>query len=79
MDKTKPYILIAKDKFELNCDGWVMFLALKLLFTKLKEVNKKGYDLLCQKLVDCKAFDPTASGKEAVKEIYERVTIPDKK
>ena len=66
----KPYVLIAKDKFELNCNGWTLFLALKVLFEQIKKTQPSFHGLLCRKLMDCKAFDSNASGKEAVAELY---------
>ncbi len=53
---SKPYILVAKDKFELNCNGWELFLALKVLFVEIAKTQPEFFGLLCKKLVDCKAF-----------------------
>lgn len=66
----KPYILVAKDKFQLNCNGWELFLATKTLFNQIKKHNPSFHGLLCKKLIDCRAFDPTSTGKEAVAELY---------
>lgn len=66
----KPYVYISKDKFELNCNGWTLFLAMKVLFEQVKKTQPSFYGLLCRKLIDCKAFDPNSTGMEAVSELY---------
>ena len=54
--KEKPYILVAKNDFQLNCNGWELFLALKVLFVNIEKKDKTFHDLLCKKLIDCGAF-----------------------
>lgn len=66
----KPYVLIEKNRFELNCNGWTLFLALKVLFEQVKKTQPNFHELLCRKLIDCKAFDPSATGREAVSDLY---------
>lgn len=65
MKKNKPYIVVAQDRFELNCDGWTLFLALKTLFNQIK-TDTNYHALLCKKLVDCDAF---VSGLNKTKEM----------
>lgn len=54
--KEKPYILVARDEFILNCDGYTLFLALKVLFLEVRKTNTGLHNLLCKKLIDCGAF-----------------------
>lgn len=56
MKTEKPYILVARDKFELHCNGWELFLALKVLFNHIKK-NSSEYTLLCKSLIKCGAFE----------------------
>lgn len=53
----KPYIFVAKNKFEINCNGWTLFLALKVLFNEIKKSQKDGYERICKALVGCGAFE----------------------
>lgn len=68
--ENKPYILVGRDRFELNCNGWTLFLALKALFNQIQKVQPNFYGLLCKKLIDCKAFDPAADGQKEVNKLY---------
>lgn len=53
----KPYILVAKNNFQLNCNGWELFLALKVLFDGIKKKDEKFHKLLCKKLIECGVYD----------------------
>lgn len=64
----KPYILVAKNNFELHCNGWELFLALKVLFNHIKK-KPNEYDLLCRSLVKCGAFE--------YKEVNNETSLPN--
>jgi hypothetical protein len=66
----KPYILVSKDKFELNCTPTDLFLALKVIFETLKKSQPGLYGLMCQMLIKRKVIDPSASGVEEINKLY---------
>lgn len=68
--ENKPYILVAKNRFELNCNGWTLWLALKVLFTQIKKKQPSFYGLLCETLIKHKVIDPNATGTEEINKLY---------
>lgn len=68
--ESKPYILVTKDKFSLNCDPTTLFVALKVIFNQIKSRQPGLYGLLCHVLIKHKVIDPTATGVEEINKLY---------
>jgi len=68
--ESKPYILVTKDKFALNCDPITLFVALKVIFNQIKQRQPSLYGLLCHMLIKHKVIDPNAKGTEEISKLY---------
>lgn len=68
--ENKPYILVSKDKFELNCSPTDLFLALKIIFEQLKMSQPSLYGLICQMLISRKIINPLATRTEEINKLY---------
>jgi len=68
--ENKPYILVTKDKFSLNCDPTTLFMALKVIFGQIKQRQPSLYGLLCHMLIKRGIIDSNATGTEEINKLY---------
>ncbi len=56
-NQIKPYILVSDKEFSINCDGYTLLAALKLIFREVKSKKPKEHKIICKHLIETGVFD----------------------